>query len=160
LSVRPDPEIVDVFLDALHQRVIPQGFPARPRVVGMFRVEDHHAGAPAVMVEPDLVDVAIVGISHGSKRLDQFDLVIRADLFPQFAGGALLGGFVCFDMPGGETPEAGAEFQLWAAFQQQEFMPVIFQDVDGKTGFDAGILQNSSSASAMMLSEPAQSAWK
>lgn len=155
LAVRPDPQVVDIFFDAKHQWVLVNGFWSHPGVLRVFRVEDHHAVVPAVMVEPDQVDAAVVGIPHGSQRLDQFDTVISTDLFLQFADGALLGGLVRLDVPGGEAPQTGTEFQLRAAFQQQEFMPVIFQYIDREACLDFLGRQNSSSASAMILPEPA-----
>ena len=155
MSVRPDPQVADVFFDAFHQRVLLNVIPSYPRIVGVLRIEDHLALKPAVMVKPDLVDAAIVGIPNGSHRLDQFNTMVFADLFLQFAVGALLGGLVHFDMAGREAPQSGTEFQFQAAFQQQEFMPIIFQDIDGEAGLDVRGRQNSSPASAMILPEPA-----
>ena len=155
MSVRPYPQVADVFFDAFHQRVLLNVIPSYPRIVGVLRIEDHLALKPAVMVKPDLIDAAIVGIPNGSQRLDQFNTMVFADLFLQFANGALLGGLIRLDVAGREAPQVGAEFQLRAAFQQQEFMSVIFQDIDGEADLDVRWRQNSSPASAMILPEPA-----
>jgi hypothetical protein len=131
---RPYPEVQDVLIHAVHDIIVAKALATHPSELRVFMVKRDVTLQIVIMEKVDFVPAAVKSIPDRRVALDEFDLEVVTQLLAILAEGTCLRRFAGFHAPRGEAPQSGSPFLARASAQEQEAVPVVFDEVDGKTG--------------------------